>query len=261
MSSLAAVLLVAAGLSQAAPAQDDPRKAAQEAVQKFKAEYAAAAGAEEARAAAVKILAGAPHKATLDMLLKVASSNEADSVRIAAADALGTFHAVEGARRSAASLLTDRFLLKKPEVRKAIIRAAGELRSQEAVPILHQVIEEKPFDVAREAVLALGKIRHKSTVATLIKLLKKIEVTAENGEIPAIPQTPNNPSNPDLPGLDGLEGYATDEERRKEIEERRKLLLEPTNKSLGNITREKWTTSREWDAWWRRHGAGFVVEK
>ena len=41
----------------------------------------------------------------------------------------------------------------------------------------------------------------------------------------------------------------------------RKMLQDPLIKALGAITREKWSTSKEWEIWWRKNGSTFAVEK
>ncbi len=250
--------------------EEQQREAAEEAVEKFKAAYAAAGPAEEAKIRAVKDLAAVKHRKTAMALITVLASNELIGVRVAAADALGTFSDVDGVPAALVAVCQDPPNAKKPDVRKACIRALGELKARDAVSYLHAVVKKKPYDVAREAVIALGKIRLKDSIPVLIDVLREAEKTSDTAEanpLGGVPAVPGGPTvgrdlpgtSGSFPGLGGLGGYAGDEEMRREQEERRRLLREPSIKALLSITREKWTTSREWDIWWRRFGAAFAV--
>jgi hypothetical protein len=261
-----------------ARAEED--KAAAEAVQKFNAALAAAGGSGDAKKDAIAQVSAVKHKKTSQALFRVLASPEVPDVRIAAADALGGFREVEGVSKPMISLLPNPSLDKQIDVRKAIIRALGELRAADALPLLHQIMDQKPFDVAREAVVSIGKIRQKVSVPLLIALLKKAEKTAESSETDPLGGVPGVPvggfsspgTNPNLPGGGGggvggnfpgvgLGGNVTNNNQREEQEERRRMLQDPINKALAAITKERWTTSKEWEIWWRKNGSTFQVEK
>ncbi len=253
--------------------EEKQKKAAEEAIEKFKAAYGAAGASEDARTKAVKDLAVVQHRRTAMVLIGILAGNELIGVRITAADALATYTGLDGIPAALIAIFKDPPNAKKPDVRKACIRALGELKAREAVPVLHEIARKKPYDVAREAVVALGKIRMKDSIPPLIDLLRDLERSAELSEanplsgIPGLPgdlggTLPGTPGTlPGLGGIGGLGGYIGEDDLRREQEERRRLLVEPTVKTLLSITREKWTTSKEWEIWWRRYGATFVVPK
>ncbi len=259
-------------LPQDAKQQEEERKkAAEEAVEKFKAEYKAAGPSEDARIRAVKGLGTVQHRKTAMVLISILASNELIGVRVAAADLLGTFNDLEGLAGALVAICQDPPNAKKPDIRKACLRALGDLKAREAIPFLHDIMRKKPYDVGREAVIAVGKIRQKDSIPALIDLLREVEKAGDAAEanplggIPSVPGSPTVGGNlpgtttGNFPGLGGLGGFAGDDDMRREQEERRRLIQEPTVKALLEITRERWVTSKEWDIWWRRHGATFAV--
>jgi len=252
--------------------EEQQKKAAEEAIEKFKAAYTAAGASEDGRTRAVKDLAAVQHRRTAMVLISILASNELIGVRISAADALGTFSKVEGIPAALIAVCQDPPNAKKVDIRKACIRAMGELRAREAVSVLHEIARKKPYDVAREAVIALGKVRLRDSIPQLIDVLREVEKNSDTAEanplggIPSVPGGPTVGSNlpgttGSFPGLGGLGGFGGEDDMRREQEERRRLMQEPTVKALLSITREKWTTSKEWEIWWRRYGATFVVPK
>lgn len=269
MTSFVAWMAIASGgLFQADKAEDE--KKAADAIKGFKVAYATAGDAEADRIKAVRLLADVVHKKTSSVLAGLLlNGGEMTGVRVAAADALGTFRGVEGASKLliAASQQRD----KRTDVRRAACRALGELRAEDALGVLHSILQDKQADVAREAAIALGKIRHKGSVPVLIDLLRDVERVADANEAAplagtgvALAPVGNNPqAGGKLGGLAGmaLSGGIASGDARREQEERRLMLQDPTNKALASITREKWTTGKEWTIWWGKNGSTFQVQK
>lgn len=246
------------------PSQEDPKKAeAEEAVKQFKEAYAAAGLSEAGRAGAVHHLAGVPHKKTLSALFNLLLSNEVPAVKVAAADALAGFKDVPGAGRGLSAIL-DQTDKKQTDVRKAILRSLGDLRAAECIYSLHKIMTERPFDVAKEAIIALGKIRNRESIQHLINYLRRVEQDPASSEGAGgyvnVPRRGGGlPGVPPLPG--GLGGIGIPIDIEDDQKERKEQLHAPVLAALRGITGKEFSPWKQWDAWWKMHGASFKVEK
>ncbi len=262
------MVLVGALCAAFLAAGDDPApkvdaKVLEQALREFKEAYKAPDATDRSRVAAVRKLAKVRHRKT-KVVLAALIFKDAVPVAYAAAEALGNFEGVTGVTPLLLSAL--RANRKRPEVQRGVIGALGKLRAREALSVLHDLAGQPPFDVARDAIIAIGKIRHRQSVAPLIALLRIVETSKGTGvaDVEGLPGIgdrasvlPDDPRFRNLPGGTGV----LNEETRREYEERLRLLQRPLNEALSSITKEKFGTYKEWSGWWRKNAATFKVRK
>ena len=232
----ALVALLAAALS----GQDD--KAVEEAFERFKIAYRSASEAE--RAGAVAELAKVPHPKTLARLAPLLTA-DGNTVRIAAARGLGGFSDL---RKATVPVLTGALQpnSKEADVQAAILEALGKLEDESALPSVHKYVEDRDVKVAKAALLAAGQIRSASSIPILIEQVKRMErfVRIKDGAI-------------DAGNVGGYNVPSGEDQNKKRAEE----LLPLTLKVLQELTRQKLTSSKEWQAWWSENRTTFRVEK
>jgi HEAT repeat protein len=236
MAKALAALLAAAALA----GQDD--KAVEEALERFKIAYRSASEAE--RAGAVAELAKVPHPKTLARLAPLLTT-DGNTVRIAAARGLGGFSDL---RKATVPLLTGALQpnSKEADVQAAILEALGKLEDESALPSVHKYVEDRDVKVAKAALLAAGQIRSASSIPILIEQVKRMErfVRIKDGTI-------------DAGNVGGYNVPSGEDQNKKRAEE----LLPPTLKVLQELTRQKLTSSKEWQVWWSENRTTFRVEK
>ena len=247
MRTLALLLAGLSVVGTQTPAQPDPDAA----VKAFKEAYAKAGKDSGARAAAARELGKAPHAKTYNVLSQLlvgdGSGRETNDVRIAAADTIGaSFKAVKGAHAAPAQAAKIRDK-KITDVRIAAARAVADLGQREGLPTLQGLADDKPFEMAREAVVGLGKIPDRSSVPLLIKLLREVERVPEDEILPGLP----------FHGLGA--GGAVVDDARAEQRARREILLQPVLSSLAGLTGQKLGTYKEYHAWWSKNSSSFKI--
>ena len=221
-------------------------------IKEFKVAYNKAGKDDRARASAVRDLGRAPHAKTLStlgtVLLGSGGQTEVQDVRIAAAETIGDkFAAIPNAWSPLATCarVRDR---KIAEVRIQSVKAMGKLADPKSLRALQEFIDDKPFEMAAEAVDALAVVRDKSSVPMLIKLLREVERTTEDEVIPGLP----------FHGL-GAGGVVVDD-ARAEQNNRRKTLLGPVQRTLTSLTGQELATYKEYQKWWSANGSKLQVE-
>lgn len=248
--------LIVALLAVPAPVQDkdDTDKAVQEAVEKFKDVYFSPRSGEKDRLGAVQDVAKLKHPKTL-FCCAVGLKDFADTVRIEAARQIGTFEETKGAGGCLLRALDDRSNQKRRAVRREIVGSLGRLKELAALPVLHRLMPERDFELAKAAVLACGEIRHKSSIPIMIGVLKKAE------------REPENMSDPGNPG-EGIEGYdlgsvkgQVNSDQKKEQERRKRILHRPLLLTLKKLTGQRYDSAKSWEIWWRKYGATFQIKK
>jgi hypothetical protein len=244
--------ILAAFLAIITVAQDTKAKDAESVLKEFKAAYNAAAKDANARAQSVKILSQVQDPKTLSALAKLVygdgTGGEEVVVRVAAAEEIGKFKSVKGAANALQPALKNRDR-KLVDVRRAAVESTGALDAHEALPILHKIHWEKPFDLALASVRATADIRDRSSVYPLIQLLREVERLPEPELIVELP----------IGGL-GLKGAVLDD-HRADMRERHAKLFEPTLEALGKITGQSFRSHKEYQAWWSREGSRFKVKE
>jgi hypothetical protein len=223
----------------AGAAADD--KEAEEAIARFKTAYKNTSA--PARAAAVTELAKAPHEKTLKQLLPLLGGEE-KVVKIAVAKGLGGF---ADFKKQVTPVLSGALAAnqKEPEVQVAILEALGALDDDAALGTLHRTFDDKNGKVAGAAFVAAGMVRNIASIDVMIDHMKKIEKYLQ-------PDSGGGNAGVDL----GVPGGGDDPNRMRARE-----VMPSIIKGLSLITKEKWTTSKEWLIWWGRYKATFKIEK
>ncbi len=220
-------------------AQDD--KAADEAIERF-TQAMKTATTPVAQATAIGELARTPHERTLKRIAPFLGGG-AKETRVAAAKGLGNY---TDYRKLATPLLMSALggpNQKDPDVQAAIFEGLGKLADPISLQFVHTNFKNDYAKAARAAVLAAGAMRMKESMEPLIMLLTDIEdwlLKKQGG------------------GYKDDKGQGGDEAAQKtRLEGIRTDVL----KAFQLITKEKWTTSKEWQIWWSRRKANFEVPK
>jgi len=223
--------------------QDD--KAAEEAIDRFNKAFAT--DSEPERAAAVTELTKVPHLKTLNKVNPVLSSDKGPTVRIAAAKGLTAYTDLKKFASEALvkALQPNR---KLPDVQVAIFESLGKLDEETSLITIHQYFAEDDAKVVKAAITAAQAIRSAKSIAPLIELIKKAEKFAKLKDDGSI-DLPNTPGGFQVPS-------GEDQNRKRAVE-----ILPVAVKALQEITREKHTASKDWQAWWNQKQATFKVEK
>ena len=220
-------------------------------MKEFKQAYTKAGKSDSDRVAATRMLGQAPHAKTLgalsQLLLGAGGGQEVQEVRIAAAETIGEFFGkIANAWSPLASCarIRDR---KITEIRVASVKAMGRLAQPPSLRALQDLVDDKPFDMAKEAVDALARIPDRSSVPLLIKLLREVERVPDSAILPELP----------FHGL-GAGGVVVDDARNEQIT-RRKTLYNPTLDTLKALTGQDFTSYKEYQKWWSANGSSFQV--
>ncbi|MBI2899604.1 MAG: HEAT repeat domain-containing protein [Planctomycetes bacterium] len=217
--------------------EKDALRKAEEAVRKFRAAYTAEKADEAARIGAVTDLGKVRHARTRDVLVSL-TTTESDAIRITAAQALGAFRTVPDTAAALIAALRHESNKRRRTVRIAILRSVAELADPASLEALHALVDDREFELAREAVAGCARIKRRESVPILIRALKKAERNPES-------------MSPDKVPLEGVPGGA-DEDQQKEQARRKEILHQPLLAALRKITGEAFVLAREWEAWWRR---------
>lgn len=192
-----------------------------------------------ARASACADLARTPFDKAAITLGNVLNT-EADTVRIAAAEALGGFKEY---KKIATPLLLAGLNAnaKEPKVVEAIFKGLGKLGDESALPTIHNYFDDKDAAIANASILSAGAIGKVASMDPLMALLKKYEKIDEQAK----------------KGGGGGYGvnvpYAGDDPKSKLAKD----VLPTIIKGLQMIANEKWATAKEWEIWWNRNKATF----
>jgi hypothetical protein len=228
-----------------------PQSDIDQAIWNFKQAYAQAGNDSSARAGAVRSLGAYPNSRTLQILGVVlagdSSGQETADVRIAAADTIGaSFQNIPGAWYVPATVarIRDR---KITDVRAAAARAVANLGQREGLRTLQDLADDKPFEMAREAIVGLGKIPDRSSVPLLITLLREVERVPE-AIFPEIP----------FYGV-GVAGSAVIDDARADQNQRRAMLLDPVLGTLRRLTEQNFQNYKDYRKWWSSASSTFRV--
>ena len=227
-------------LLMAALGADD--KAADEAITRFKEGMKSPSPA--ARVAAVSELSRTPHEKTFKQIQPLLST-EVTLVKAAAAKGLGGF--VDYKKVAIPALLGALAAgAKEPDVQAAALEALGKLGDDSVLPTLHKYCEDKDPKVAKAALAAVGEIRRIASIDVIINLMKSLEKYTEE---------PNAGGGGGYGNPVSLPGGGDDANRTRARE-----VIPACIKSLKAITKEGWTTSKEWQIWWTKKKGSFKLE-
>ncbi len=230
-------------LLMAALSGDDA--AADEAIARFKEGMRSPSSA--ARATAVGDLARTPHEKTFKLIAPLIASGEASLVRSAAAKGLGGF---TDYKKLALPALTRSLSAgpnaKDADVQAAILEALGKLGDDSSLPIVHKYFEDKDAKVAKAALQAAADIRRIASIEAIINLMKSLEKYTQDA---------NNGGGGGYGNPVNIPGGGDDANRT-----RARDVIPACIKALKQITKEGWTTSKEWQIWWGRKKGSFKLE-
>ena len=182
-------------------------------------------------------------------------SRDHAAVRIVAARELGRFSSVPQAGQTLLAAFRNNANggNKFAAVRIQLLRGLGDLRVKEASPDVDRLIEDKNVWIAKAAIDAAGKIKSKKSVDVLIDALKRVEGPMGDGQVALNPLIDafKEITMAGLLGADGNERPGSE----------RDLLKQPINTALAAITRMPYSSSKEWDTWWKSNKATFEVRE
>jgi len=231
---------LAAGLLSAWAGDD---KEVEEAIHKFKKGMNNPSA--PARATAVSELAGTKSEKTAGMLGNLLGA-DAEPVRKAAALGLAGFTDYK-------KIVTPMLLAglnmnaKEPKVMEAIFQALGKLDDESALPTIYKYFEDKDSTVASAALLSAAEIRVVGTIDLVMDLMRKYEKIDSNTKS-------GGGGGYGAPGVPGGGGSDPKQKLAKDV-------LPATIKAMQIITKEKWTTHKEWEIWCKKYQANFKIEK
>lgn len=243
---------VALVLAFAGPKAQDP--AVRTALKKFEDEFFRLGAKPDAKIQAIIALAVHKNEHVVKALSPVFSRDTA-AVRIVAARELARFAMVPQAGQALLSALRNsanggnKFIA----VRIMLIRSLGDLRVKDAAVEVERYIEDKHIWLAKAAVDASGKIRSKEAIDTLIGALKRIEGPMGDAQVALNPLV-------DAFKEVTISGILGNDAADRPVSER-DFLKQPINEALRSITRVPYTTSKEWDGWWKANKATFDVRE
>jgi HEAT repeat protein len=208
-----------------------------------------------ARASAVAQLARTQTLPIMSKLAELLMVDEA-SVRSAAAKGLGDF--TENKPKAAAVLLEGLAAESKEfDVAASILTALGTLGDESALSTIHKYFaskesKDKEYLLPKAAIQAAGLARKTESLSALIDFAKELEKA----------EGINNNSNSKSPkssggGVRGVPGGGGSNPQAT----RAKALIPVIVKAMQAITKEKWVSIKEWEIWWDKHKATFVVPK
>lgn len=233
----------------------------EQAVRKFHAAFDAASLDE--KIALVRDLAHHRHAAVLDAFVPHLLTGHV-TLRIAVARELGGFGGVDRTAKKlvAAYAHPANQDSRSRGVRITILRSLGELRAAEAADLVNARIADSDEWVAKAAIDAAGRIRHRSSVAPLLKEYRRLEGRTGRETLGADPlegRTPSLSLNP----TDVVRNFTRTEEVQQPPapKERHELLVPPVVASLESITRQTCRSVDEWEKWWERNRSRFLAAR
>ncbi len=217
---------------------EEERKAQAETVKRvldvFEVEYKSKE--ESVRVTAVDHLAQVKDKKVLDRLSRVLQSAETDVVKTQAVKVIGSYLNDKNAARLLVVAMSAN--KKKPELVVPIVEAMGEVGDRSLVPVVLDLFRDKNNAVARAAIIASARLRDKSFVDPLLKMLRELE------EEP----TPSV-------GAPAIVNPVEEEKAKRKAD-----LLDPVQRALADITYQSFATHKEWDSWWKKNRGTFRTD-
>jgi hypothetical protein len=139
------------------------------------------------------------------------------------------------------------------EVILAIVAALDKFGDGVGLSILHQHFASPDIPVAKAAVEAAIELRKKESVPVLIAFARHLETSARD----ALNVGPGGKTvtGGGLPYVGG--NTAGDPEAPK----RARALSPVVTKALESLTKKSFKTTPEWEAWWKKEGSDFKIEK
>jgi hypothetical protein len=193
-----------------------------------------------ARVAAVADLARTPHEKSLGKLVPLLTA-DVKEVRIAASKGLSAF--TDQKKLAVASLINALPAnAKELDVQCAIYESLGRIQDPLALQVIHTGFHDPQIRVAKAAIAAAGIYRAKESLDVLNELMGNVQTWLTKNQGGGY--------------IDGA-GPGDNVARKARLEDLMKSIIA----SLQAITKEKWTTVKEWEVWFRRYRPDFEVPK
>jgi len=228
-------MIVALGLL----AQDDA--AVKDALERFKVGMKAQTASGQA--AAISELAKTPHEKTFAKIQGFLFEGPKEC-RIAAAKGLGNYTDYKKlATPALMNALNAGPNAKEYDVQAAIYEGLGKLADPLSFQTVHSGFRNEQVKVAKGALSCAGAMRQKESMDVLVELLKDIEkwLAKKQGG----------------PYKDEKGQGGDDNAMKTRLEDIQKAVL----KACQEITKEKWTTAKEWQIWWDKRKEKFEIPK
>ena len=196
-------------------------------------------------------------KVVLELSRYLTSGSRA--VRIVAAEELGRFREVSEAPAALAAAIRSKANASPAMrgVRVMALRGLGHLKARAAAAEVERRIrrERDPW-VAKAAVDAAANLRLKSSIEPLLEILRRVEGRLGNDLASIDPL-----SHPEFPPTSVIDLIIKAPADAKKGERRtgRDLLRKPILDALQRITRQSFSSSKEWRTWWRKSKSTFSV--
>jgi hypothetical protein len=192
------------------------------------------------RVSAVSELARIPHEKCLGRLVPLLTA-DVKEVRIAASRGLAGF--TEQKKAAVTSLINALGPNAKDiEVQCAIYEALGKLQDPLGLQVIHTGFRDPQVRVAKAALAAAGIYRAKESLDVLYELMSDVQTWLKKNQGGGY--------------IDGA-GPGDNAARKARLEDFSKSIIA----SFQAITREKWTTVKEWEVWYRKFRPDFEVPK
>lgn len=245
-------LVLFAGPKPAPKPQDPATKAA---LKKFEDEYHRNGAKAEQKIQAILGLAVHKNEHTVKALTPALVARDVAAIRIVAARELARFNSTPQAGQALLAALRNNVNggNKYAAVRVQLLRGLGDLRVKDASADVDRLIDDKNVWIAKAAIDASGKIKNKKSVDTMIDALKRIEGPMGDAQVALNPLI-DAFKEVTLGGLLGADGNDRPMSERD-------LLKQPINSALASITRMPYSTSKEWDTWWKTNKSTFEVKE
>jgi hypothetical protein len=193
-----------------------------------------------ARVAAVSDLARITHEKSLGRLVPLLTA-DVKEVRIAASKGLAGF---TDQKKAAVTSLINALApnAKEIEVQGAIYESLGRLQDPLALPVIHAGFRDPQIRVAKAALTAAGLYRAKESLDVLFDLMTEVQTWLKKNQGGGY--------------IDGA-GPGDNAARKTRLEDLNKTIIA----TFQAITKEKWTTVKEWEVWYRRFRPDFEIPK
>jgi len=239
-----------------APQDDDA--AATQAIATFDATFSKSKDAST-RGAAITALSKTHHERVVSRLAALLTHEE-KSLRIDAAQALGTFKEPDAVRKSAAhalgSALGSGSNAKENDVPVAILTAIGHLEEESSGTLLKNHFDDRDPETAQAAIVAAGALKSKAMVEPLIEELRDCE---KKSKVPDAP--PPSGKAVRAPKGGGGTGGSTSPSPDELKRQRAQQLLPAVQGALSTLTGQNLALSTDWDKWWSKNRATFTPTK
>jgi HEAT repeat protein len=215
--------------------------AVKEALERFKTSMKGATPA--AQASAIQELSRTPHESTFKQIAPFLMGG-AKEARAAAGRGLGNFADYKKlATPALMNALNAGPNARDYDVQAAIYEGLGKLADPTSADTVHKGFRHEQVKVAKAALACAGSMRLKESMEPLIELLKDIDKWIAKKQAGPYRDEKGSPG-------DESAGKARLDDIQKAV-----------IKAVQDITKEKWTTTKEWQIWWDKHKATFEPPK